>query len=470
MFGTLEELKRFCEDEGVDLIDFKMVDVRGRWRHVTLPATRLNEELLKSGIGFDGSNYGFAPVENSDMVFIPDLSTAVIDPFSGGRVLMMTGDAMLIDLPQNRPFDQYPRNVLRAATAFMRDKGIADEMIIGPEFEFHIFEDVRYHAGQSESLLRIRSDETAEDGGTGRLPRDDGYHADLPRDSHYLLRNEMTRLLSDMGVEVKYHHHEVGGSAQEEIETELCDVEHMADQTMTVKYVVRNAAKRAGKTATFLPKPIAGEAGNGMHVHIILKKDGRPVFYDPQGYAQLSKEALLFIGGVLKHAPALCAFTNPSTNSFRRLVPGYEAPVTIGYATANRSAVIRIPAYAKSPDKKRFEVRNPDATCNPYYAYAAILMAGLDGIRNGIDPTKYNWGPFDRNLYELSDAEKAALEHLPKTLYEALDALEADHDFLTCGGVFPQRLIELWQKLLRRETAELERIPTPAEFERYYDL
>ena len=276
--------------------------------------------------------------------------------------------------------------------------------------------------------------------------------------------------MEDWGVKVKYHHHEVGGPGQLEIEVELADVAQMADNTMVTKYIIRNAAVAEGCTATFMPKPIYGEAGNGMHVHMLLKKDGKPLFYDENGYAQLSKLAHNFMGGLLRHAKSLCAITNPSTNSFKRLVPGFEAPVTIGYATANRSAVIRIPAYAKSPMSKRFELRNPDGTCNPYYAYAAILMAGLDGVINEIDPSANGWGPYDFNLFDLPEEEKAKIDSLPKSLDEALDALEADHDYLTKGGVFPERLIEIWIDRKRKEAARINQIPHPAEFERYYDL
>ena len=280
----------------------------------------------------------------------------------------------------------------------------------------------------------------------------------------------MCLLMDDWGVKVKYHHHEVGGPGQLEIEVELDDVVRMADNTMVIKHIIRNAAFEDGCTATFMPKAMVGEAGNGMHVHMLLTKDGKPLFYDEHGYAQLSKLAHNFMGGLLKHAKSLCGITNPSTNSFKRLVPGFEAPVTIGYATANRSAVIRIPAYAKSPMAKRFELRNPDATCNPYYAYAAILMAGLDGVINEIDPSVCGWGPYDFNLFDLPEEEKKKIDSLPTSLDEALDALEADHEYLTRGGVFPERLIKIWIDRKRREAARINRIPHPAEFEQYYDL
>jgi glutamine synthetase len=276
--------------------------------------------------------------------------------------------------------------------------------------------------------------------------------------------------MEEWGIEVKYHHHEVGGCGQMEIEVELGDMLKLADDTMSAKYVIKNEAMEEGCTATFMPKPIYGEAGNGMHVHMLLTKDGKPLFYDEKGYAQLSKLAHNFMGGLLKHAKSLCAITNPSTNSFKRLVPGFEAPVTIGYATANRSAVIRIPAYAKSPMAKRFELRNPDGTCNPYYAYAAILMAGLDGVMNEIDPSACGWGPYDFNLFDLPDEEKAKIDALPTTLEEALTALENDHEYLTRGGVFPERLIKIWIDRKRKEARKIENYPHPAEFERYFDL
>lgn len=475
MFQNAAEVQAYIKESGIRFVDFKMIDLHGRWRHLCIPASRFDESLMESGIGFDGSNYGYAAVENSDMVFIPDVRTAVVDPFVEAPTLTMVGDVRVIDHPNNRPFDQYPRNVLRRAVEFMREEGIADEMIVGPEFEFHVFDGMAYDVKPDCTGYRLTSVESewsagSEDSNGYHVRAHEGYHADLPGDIHYDLRNEMCEELEHWNVPVKYHHHEVSGSGQMEIETELIEVCKAADDTMATKYVLRNCAARSGKTVTLMPKPIRGEAGNGMHVHMLLKKDGRPLFYDENGYAQLSRTAMYFIGGLLAHVRSLCALTNPSTNSYRRLVPGFEAPVTIGYASANRSAVIRIPAYVKSPDKKRFELRNPDATCNPYFAYAAILMAGLDGVRNKIDPANYNWGPFDFNLFALPEEEKARLTHLPASLEEALNALEADHDYLTVGSVFPERLLQTWVKTIRREARYVESYPSPAEFEMYYDL
>jgi glutamine synthetase len=473
----INEVKNFCATSNIKMIDFKMIDIGGRWRHVTIPVERLNDDIMKYGIGFDGSNYGYAKVEKSDMIFIPDLSSAHIDPFAEIPTVTMIGDVFVIDTQENRPFDQYPRNVALRAEEYLRETKFADSFIVGPEFEFHILDHVSYKCDPNNVSYTIDTSQSEWNSGRNdyqnsgyHVPLKGGYHITQPHDINYNLRSQMCMLLEDWGIKVKYHHHEVGGSGQQEIEVELGGLTEMADKTMIIKYVVKNASVVANKTATFLPKPIFSEAGNGMHVHMLLMKEGQPVFYDENGYSGLSQEALWFIGGLLKHARSLCGLTNPSTNSYKRLVPGFEAPVTIGYATSNRSAVIRIPAYAKSPESKRFEIRNPDATCNPYYAYAAILMAGIDGIINKIDPQENGWGPFDYNLYDLPEEEKKKLTSLPRTLDEALDALEADNDYLTRGGVFPKSLLDRWIKMKRAEAEEINRIPHPAEFAHYYDL
>lgn len=471
---NIQEVLDFCFEHGIQMIDFKMVDIKGKWRHVTIPAARLTEDTMKYGIGFDGSNYGYAAVENSDMVFVPIPESAAIDPFAKIPTLSMTGNVMVIGA-DNKPFDQYPRSVAEAACRYMRDSGVADRMIIGPEFEFHVFDSVRYKAARNTVAVCLDTSESdwnsfkEGDNNGYHTPGHDGYHADLPSDVTFDLRSKICRLMEDFGVKVKYHHHEVGGSGQLEIEVELDEMVKMADNTMIAKYLIKNEAVREGKTATFMPKPIYGEAGNGMHVHMQLFKDNKPLFYDEKGYAKLSDTAMYFIGGLLSHASSLCAFTNPSTNSYKRLLPGFEAPATIGFATANRSAVIRIPAYAKSPAHKRFELRSPDATCNPYYAYAAILMAGLDGIENKIDPVKQGWGPFDTNLYELPEAQKAKLQHLPSSLKEALAALKKDNAYLKKNGVFPQRLIDTWITIKSKEADAVGAIPHPVEFELYFD-
>ncbi|MCR5487266.1 MAG: type I glutamate--ammonia ligase [Lachnospiraceae bacterium] len=474
--SRLQDVLNMIEYHGIRIVDFKLTDIDGRWRHLSIPAEKLGEATMEQGIGFDGSNYGYAPLENSDMVFVPVLDSAVIDPYSEIPTLSMIGDVRVIDLPENRPFDQYPRNVAIRALEYMKEQGIADRMVIGPEYEFYLFDRVRYDTKPNHMEFRIsarqsqwESGEEANNNGY-QLPGGGGYHSCLPMDIRSDLRSRMCMSLKEWGIDVKYHHHEVGGSGQMEIEVELGDMLELADGTMAAKYVIKNEAMKNGCTATFMPKPLYGEAGSGMHVHMLLMKDGKPVFYDPEGYAQLSDKALHFIGGLLKHARSLCAITNPSTNSYKRLVPGFEAPVTIGYATANRSAVVRIPKYAKTPEVKRFELRNPDATCNPYYAYAAILMAGLDGIRHQIDPHEKGWGPYDYNLFALPEAEKAKIESLPGSLKEALEALEQDHDYLLEGGVFPERLLNQLILRRRKDESEISRIPNPAEFAYYYDL
>ena len=474
MAKTVQDILDFIKENDIKMVDFKMVDINGQFRHVTIPAVSFTEELMTAGVGFDASNYGYAVVEKSDMVFIPDPDTAAIDPFCDIPTLSMTGNAMIIDYPQNRPLAQYPRNIVLAAEKYMRDQGIADEMHILPEFEFYLFDRVGWDVQPNAIGMEIDANQshwnTGVEGLGVTVAKQKNYHIAKPFDPTYECRSEMVMLMEEAGIPIKYHHPEVGASGQFEIEPMLGKMSTMADATMMIKYIIHNTALKHGKSATFMPKPVYGEAGSGMHVHMLLLKDGEPVFSDDNGYSHLSKEAHWFMGGLLKHINALCALTNPSTNSFKRLVPGFEAPVTVGYATSNRSAVIRIPAYAKSPKSRRFELRNPDATCNPYFCYAALLMAGIDGIKNRIDPHENGWGPYDMNLYHLPEEEKAKLQQLPTSLDAALDALEKDHDFLTAGGVFPEELIKNFIIGKRAECREMAAIPHPAEFDKYYNL
>ncbi len=475
MLSNFEEAKIFIEENDIKMIDFKMIDLNGRWHHLTIPADRFTEKTMTAGIGFDGSNYGFAPVEKSDMVFIPDLSSAAIDDFCEIKTLSMIGDVRIIGDKENIPFNQEPRNVSKRAEEYMKELGVADTFLLGPEFEFYVFDEATYSNKPNCSGFSVDGQEafwnTGEFGSNGfQTPHQGGYHIAPPQDIQYDYRSRVTMLMEQQGIKVKYHHHEVGGPGQMEIEVEFAPMTEMADKTMLTKYIIKNEAVKEGKTATFMPKPIYGEAGSGMHVHMLMFKNGQPVFYNEDGYSGLSQTAMYFIGGLLKHVPAICAFSNPSTNSYKRLLPGFEAPVTVGFATANRSAVIRIPAYAKAPDQKRFELRNPDATCNPYYCYAAILMAGLDGIKNKIDPVTEGYGPYDFNLFNLSEEEKKKIKGLPKSLGSALKALEKDHDFLTAGGVFPIELINLWIANRRKDLGRHISMPTPMEYEMYYDL
>ena len=474
MAKTAQDIMQMIKDHDIKMVDFKMVDIQGQYRHVTIPAAHFNEKTLTSGVGFDASNYGYAVVEKSDMVFIPDPDTAAIDPFCEIPTLSMTGNAMIIGHPENRPLAQYPRNIVLAAEQYLKDSGIADTMLILPEFEFYLFDQVGWQVEPNAVSMSLDANQahwnSSTDGMGCVIQKQKGYHVAKPFDPTYECRSEMCLLMEEAGIPIKYHHPEVGGSGQFEIEPQLGKMSKMADATMMIKYIIRNVALKHGLSATFMPKPIFGEAGSGMHVHMLLLKDGEPVFSDDNGYSHLSQTAHYFMGGLLKHIASLCAITNPSTNSFKRLVPGYEAPVTVGYATSNRSAVIRIPAYAKTPNMRRFELRNPDATCNPYFCYAAILMAGIDGVKNKIDPHANGWGPYDMNLFNLPEEEKKKLKGLPTTLEAALDALEADHDYLTAGGVFPEILLENFIKTKRAECRQLANIPTPAEFEKYYNL
>ena len=442
MAKTVQHIMALIKQHDIKMVDFKMVDINGQFRHVTIPAKNFSEETMINGIGFDASNYGYAVVEKSDMVFIPDPETAVMDPFCDIPTLSMTGNAMIIDSPANRPLAQYPRNIVAAAENYMRESGVADTMLILPEFEFYLFDDVNWSVRPNNVSMNLDARQTywnSDTNGDGVVvAKQKNYHIAKPFDPTYECRSEMCMLMEEAGIKINYHHPEVGAAGQFEIEPQLGVMSKMADATMMIKYIIRNTALKHGLSATLMPKPVYGEAGNGMHVHVLLMKDGKPVFSDDNGYSNLSETAHYFMGGLLKHIASLCALTNPSTNSFKRLVPGFEAPVTVGYATSNRSAVIRIPAYAKAPELRRFELRNPDATCNPYFCYAAMLMAGLDGIKNKIDPHAEGWGPYDFNLFHLPEEEKAKLQGLPTSLSEALDALEADHDYLTAGGVFPE--------------------------------
>ncbi|MTI65401.1 MAG: type I glutamate--ammonia ligase [Firmicutes bacterium] len=476
MFTEVNEVKSFCEEKGIEIIDFKVVDLSGRWQHLSIPVERFSEKILEDGIGFDGSSYGFLTVEKSDMVFKPDITTGFVDPFCEVPTLTFIANIYQIgDEIERFPGD--PRYIAEKAERYLEETGIADKSLLGPEFEFHVLDHISYNNTPNHQEVLIDSKQAHWNTQEKEVPNlgykvshQRGYHVDMPKDITNDLRAKITRKLEELGVKIKYHHHEVGGPGQVEIETQFGELREMADKTLILKYIVKNLAREQGKTVTFMPKPLYGEAGNGMHVHIQLFNDEIPIFYDENGYSDLSKEALYFIGGILKHAPALLAFTNPSTNSYKRLVPGFEAPVSICYATANRSAVIRIPGYAKKPEAKRFEFRPSDATANPYLAYSALLMAGIDGIRNEIDPSLEGFGPFDVNLYELPKEERDKIKKLPTSLKEALEALENDYEFLLQGGVFTESLIFDQIKRLKIDVRKVNDLPHPKEFELYYDL
>lgn len=476
MFKNINEVKSFCEREEIQIIDFKIVDLAGRWHHLSIPAERFSEKTIENGIGFDGSSYGFLTVEKSDMVFKPDITTAFVDPYCEIPTLCMIADIYQLGDEIER-FEGDPRYITEKAVKFLRESDIADTNMIGPEFEFNVFDHVSYECKGNHQEVLI--DSVQAHWNTGKkdfqnlgyqVPLQKGYHVDLPRDTTNDLRSKITLQLEELGIEVKYHHHEVGGVGQVEIEVEAGELKEMSDKTLILKYVIRNLGIQEGKTITFMPKPIFGEAGNGMHVHMWLFKDGKPVFYDKNGYSNLSETALYYIGGILKHAPALLAFTNPSTNSYKRLIPGFEAPVSVCFATANRSAVIRIPGYARKPEDKRFEFRPSDATANPYLAYSALLMAGLDGVINKIDPTEEGFGPYDVNIFDLPEEERSKIKGLPRSVEEAANALEKDYEFLLAGGVFTEGLIKDQIKRLRKDSRIINDTPHPREFELYYDL
>lgn len=476
MFKNFNELKKFVEENGIKIIDFKVVTLPGRWNHLSIPVERLNEKIFEEGIGFDGSSYGYSSIENSDMCFIPDLTTAFVDTYCKVPTVSMIANIYTVGREEGR-FSGDPRFVAEKAEEFLKKTGIADEFVIGPEFEFYLFDHISFEAKNNHQEVTIDSKQAywntneKEENYGYKVPFQRGYHRDLPYDLNNDLRSEMTLKLEEMGVPVKYHHHEVGAAGQLEIEVELGEMMKMADATMMAKYVIKNEAVAHGKTATFMPKPLFGEAGSGMHVHMLLKKNEENLFYSENGYSNMSNEALYFIGGILKHSKALLAFTNPSTNSYKRLVPGFEAPVSICFATGNRSSVIRIPGYVKEPAKRRFEFRPSDATANPYLAYSALLMAGIDGIVNKIDPTKEGYGPFDINVFDMPEEERNKIEALPKSLDEALYELKKDHEFLTRNGVFDEHFINNWINFkYKREVVKVIPVPSPIEFELYYDL
>ena len=472
MFADMQEAMRFVQDKRIRLVDLKFSDLWGQWRHVTISAREFNEQLMQDGIGFDGSSVGFKSVEAGDMVLVPDVATAWVDPFCETPTLSVICATM--DATTKADFGWDPRNIARKAEAYLRHTGLADESRWGPELEFYVFDSVSISNEPHRTGFEFDSEEAywrAGRAGLGlELPKHGGYHAAPPRDTLHDLRSEACALLEDAGVPVKYHHHEVGGPGQCEIEVPLDGLVRSGDVVMMVKHFVRSVARRRGKAVTFMPKPLVGEAGNGMHFHQNLFKEGNPLFYDEKGYAGLSRLALAHIAGLLSHGPALSGLLNPSSNSYRRLVPGYEAPVSLFFSLGNRSAAIRVPEYAITPEAKRMEYRPPDATCNVYLALAAQLMAGISGVQRNLDPSAEGFGPYEDNFFALSDEEKRAIRALPTSLDEALDALEADQEFLLAGGVFPKDLIAYWVQYKRdTDTSEIQKRPHPYEMGLYFN-
>ena len=472
MFKTFDEAKEHIRIHAFRMIDLKFSDMWGNWHHVTIPASQFTEEMMRDGVGFDGSSVGLKSVKSGDMVLLPDLGTAFADPFWEVPTLSFICSAYEADTKEPFAFD--PRNMAARAEAYMRSTGLADESIWGPEYEFYVFDEVSIENDVNVCAYRVDSAEgawnSASAGHGHTMPLHGGYHAIAPKDTLFNLRAEICIELENLGVDVKYHHHEVGGPGQCEIETPLFGIMKAGDATQIVKYVAKNVALRHGQCATFMPKPLYGEAGSGMHFHQMLMKAGKNLFYDAKGYGSLSQEAIWYIGGILKHGPALLAITNPSTNSYRRLVPGFEAPVSAFFSVGNRSAAIRVPKYADQPETARFEFRPPDATCNVYLALAAQLLAGLDGIRNKIDPRAEGFGPIDENIFTWSEEQRKTIKSLPTSLKEACDALQADHEFLLAGGVFDEGQLQDWIKHLMADFNAVNNRPHPYEMQRYFDV
>ena len=448
------------------MVDLKFCDLLGTWQHVSLPITAFDEEAFDEGLGFDGSSIrGWQGIEESDMLLMPDAASAVLDPFTEAPTLSLVCE--IADPVTKEGYGKDPRRIARRAEEYLAETGIADTAYFGPECEFFVLDSVSYELADHRSHYAIDSAEghwnSAEPGLGYTVRPKEGYFPPAPHDTLHDLRTRMVLTLERLGIPCEFHHHEVASGGQCEIDLRYQPLVRMADQVMTYKYVVKNVARAAGKTATFMPKPLFGDNGSGMHTHQSLWKEGTPLMADRSGYAGLSQLARSYVGGLLAHAPALLAFCAPTTNSYRRLVPGYEAPVNLVYSQRNRSACIRIPMYSESPKTKRIEFRCPDAAANPYLAFAAMLMAGIDGIQRGLDAGE----PADYDLFEEVDG---AVAQVPGSLAEALDALEADHEFLLAGGVFAEELIRTWIDYKRENEVDVVRLrPHPAEFALYYD-
>src|SRR4051794_30737777 len=492
-------------DEAVDIVDIRFCDLPGLMQHFSIPAHELSEDVFEDGLGFDGSSIrGFQEIQESDMLLIPDPHTAVIDPFTQHKTLNI--NCFVQDPVTGEAYSRDPRYIAKKAEDYLRGTGIADTAYFGPEAEFYIFDSARFDQNQYSGYYFLDSIEGVWNSGRPeeldgspnlgyKVRYKEGYFPVAPMDQYQDLRSEMLMVLEQVGIPIEVQHHEVGTAGQAEIDMRFDTLSSMADKLMLYKYVVKNVARAAGKTVTFMPKPLFQDNGSGMHVHQSLWKGGEPLFFDEKGYAGLSDIARWYIGGLLApapplpafpnptadsyqrlvpgpegpgdHAPSLLAFTNPTVNSYKRLVPGYEAPVNLVYSQRNRSAAVRIPLYSKSPKAKRIEFRCPDPSCNPYLAFSALLMAGLDGIQNRIEPPT----PLDRDLYDLPPEELAKVPQVPGSLPEVLDALEADHEYLLAGGVFTPDVIETWVEYKRENEVDALRLrPHPWEFYLYYDI
>jgi glutamine synthetase len=474
---TAKEAISLAQKKEAKIVDLRFIDVPGLWQHFSIPASELTEDLFEEGIGFDGSSIrGFQTIDESDMLLFPDPATAVMDPFTAVPTLCLICNVK--DPVTGAAYSRDPRYVAQKAEAYVKKSGIADTIYIGPELEFFFLDEVRFDQGCNFGFYHLDSEAgfwnsgkagTPERPNLGYKPRyKQGYFPVPPMDKFQDIRSDMVLSLEALGVKVEVHHHEVGTGGQTEVDMRFNTLTKMADSVMWYKYCAKNTAHKYGKTVTFMPKPLFQDNGSGMHTHQSLWKDGKNLFYEKGGgYADLSKMCLHYIGGILKHAPALCALIAPTTNSYRRLVPGYEAPINLAYSQRNRSAAIRIPMYSRSEKAKRIEFRTPDPSCNPYLSFAACVAAGLDGVVNKIDPGK----PMDKDLYELPKEEAAKIKQLPGSLDVVLDALEADHEFLLRGDIFTKDLIETWIDYKRKNEVDAIRLrPHPWEFALYFDI
>ena len=471
---TAKEVISFAREQGVKFVDFKFTDLPGSWQHISAPIAELDDDVFENGQGFDGSSIrGFQKIHESDMLLMPDPTTAIVDPVMKVPTLSIVCDVR--DPVTGEMYLRDPRGVAKKAEAYLKSTGIASTSYWGPEAEFFLFNDVRFEQSTHSGSYFIDSDEgiwnsgqSADKPNLAYRPRHkEGYFPVPPTDSLQDIRSEMVLKMIDCGIDVELHHHEVATAGQSEIDMRFATLTKMADQLLLYKYIIKNVAVKNGLTATFMPKPLFQDNGSGMHVHQSLWKDGTNLFYDKDGYALLSDAARHYIGGLLKHTPSLLAFCAPTTNSYRRLVPGFEAPVNLIYSRRNRSAAIRIPMYSTSPRSKRIEVRCPDPTCNPYLAFSALLMAGLDGIRNKIEPPE----PIDKDLYDLEPEEATKVRSTPGSLGEVLTSLENDHEFLLAGDVFTTGLLENYIAYKReREVDQIALRPHPYEFFLYFDV
>lgn len=470
---TAQEAIDFAHKFGTKMVDFKFTDMIGVWQHITIPIERLREDTFDEGLGFDGSSIrGWRAINESDMIIMPDPATAKMDPFTEIPTVSFICDVVMPDT--GTPYDRDPRQLAKKALSYMISTGIADKAYVGPEAEFFIFDDIRYEQGMNSGSYKIDSSEACWNSGRDedghnlgyKIRSKEGYFPVMPTDSLHDIRTEICLELEKIGIPVERHHHEVASAGQCEINFKFNDLLKSADELQWFKYIVKNTSRRHNKTATFMPKPIFGDNGSGMHCHFSLWKEGKPLFGGNQ-YAGLSEMALYFIGGILKHAPSLCAFTNPTTNSYKRLVPGFEAPVKLAYSYKNRSAAIRIPNSGPDPKAKRIEFRTPDPMANPYLCFAAILMAGIDGIQNKIHPGD----PLDKDIYGLPPEELKKVPSIPASLNEALETVRKGHSFLTKGEVFSHDFIENWiENKYEKEIIPMQQRPSPYEFMLYYDL